>query len=265
MATAVRAIDRSAVELPEAPCEAFFFDVETMDPPAAVMERLEKAFCEDWEPPKNYRDEEKIGALRLADLDKWRERAALLDAAPVAMVGLMFEDDTYILHGLKREKLRPFGRNGRENRRYLEGFKGEGELMEAVRIVLEKRVGPETRGVGHNCYGFDLGKLRLAMVRNGLTLPEAFRVLHLEDEDRQPFVDTMKLYCRYFGRSGQLFITQDAMLENLGLRSLLKGVATGAEVPALLKAGQINAVATKLLADLVGLREAFVKMTGRAK
>jgi hypothetical protein len=53
------------------------------------------------------------------------------------------------------------------------------------------------------------------------------------------------------------------MLLRLGIESLLNGVATGADVPGLLARGKINEVATKLLADLVGVRDAFLKMAGR--
>ncbi|GAC1640096.1 MAG: hypothetical protein NVS9B14_21460 [Candidatus Acidiferrum sp.] len=261
----------------EAPCEAFFFDVETMNPSPEVMAQIEKQWLAEWEPPKNYKDPAAIEAKRLEELDKFRERAALHDAAPVAMVGLMFEQETFLLHSLKSERAKWFGKNGAKNRVSIEGFAGERELMEMVcKLIARKTELPQrdsrgktihegTRGVGHNVYGFDLGKIRLAIVRNGLPLPEFFRVLHVEDEDRQQFVDTMRMYCRYFAKSGQMFITQDAMLENLGITPQLKGVATGADVPKLLAAGKLTAVAAKLLADLVGVREAFVRMTGRAR
>jgi hypothetical protein len=100
-------------------------------------------------------------------------------------------------------------------------------------------------------------------VRNGLKLPEALRVVLNEDEDRRRFLDTMQHFCKYFGRNGEIMISQDKMLLRLGIESLLNGVATGADVPGLLASGKINEVATKLLADLVGVHDAFLKMTGR--
>ena len=93
-------------------------------------------------------------------------------------------------------------------------------------------------GAGHNCFGFDLPRLRLAAVRNGLKLPEALRVLVDQDEDRRRFLDTKQHFCRYFGRNGEVMISQEKMLGRLGIESLLKGVATGADVPALLDAGK---------------------------
>ena len=246
--------------MPEAACEAFFFDVETMD---ANEEAVDRDFAENYETPKNYKDPEAIERHRADARVKWTEKAALLDAAPVAMVGIMFEEETFLLHGLKAEKAKWFGKNGAKNRVSIEGFASEKELMQMVCRLLTKKVGQETRGVTHNGFGFDLGKVRLAIVRNGLPLPEIFRVLHLDDEERQPWADTMRMYCRYFARAGQLFIKQETMLENLGIEPLLKNVATGADVPVLLKNGKINEVAAKLLADLVGLRSAFTKMTGR--
>lgn len=264
MATAARAI-RTVAHTAEAPCEAFFFDVETMNPEPKVMERIEREFLEEWEPPSNYKDPAAIERLRVEKLQAFREKAALHDAAPVAMVGLMFEEQTFLLHSLKDQEAEWFGRNGKRNHVSIEGFAGERKLMERVCVLIGKKTTQETRGVGHNVYGFDLGKLRLAIVRNGLALPEFFRVLHVEDEERQQFVDTMKLYCRYFAKAGQMFITQEAMLESLGIEPQLKGIATGADVPKLLAAGKLTAVAAKLLADLVGVREAFVRMTGRKR
>jgi hypothetical protein len=247
--------------LPEAPCEFFCFDVETTNPPE---EEVVKDFEANYDgPPKGWKDLAKIEEHRSETLLKWHEKAALLDIAPIAMVGMLFEEETFLLHGLKAEKAKWFGKNGAKNRVSIEGFASEKELMQMVCRLLTKKVGPETRGVTHNGFGFDLGKVRLAIVRNGLPLPEIFRVMHLDDEERQPWVDTMRMYCRYFARAGQLFIKQETMLENLGIEPLLKNVATGADVPVLLKNGKINEVAAKLLADLVGLRSAFTKMTGR--
>jgi hypothetical protein len=245
----------------ESPCPFYVMDVETTNPAADVMARLEEEFLAEWEPAGNLKDPEKIEAKRHADIEKFRERAALLDAAPVVMVGLMFEDATFLLHGLKTARATWFG--NRKNNVTLEGFHGEKALMEAVSLVLNEKTSPGWMGVGHNCYGFDLRRIRLACVRNGLKLPEALRVVLNEEEDRRRFLDTMQHFCKYFGRNGEIMISQDKMLVRLGIESLLNGVATGADVPGLLASGKINEVATKLLADLVGVRDAFLKMTGR--
>ena len=239
----------------------FVFDVETMNPPAEVVATLEAEFLAGWEPGGNLKDPEKIEVKRQADLVKFRDRLALHDAAPVAMVGLMFDGETFLLHGVGRKKAKWFG--GKKNHVTLEGFAGEKSLMEAVCTVLNEKTSPGWIGVGHNCYGFDLPRLRLACVRNGLTLPEALRVVVDDQEERRRFIDTMAHFCRYFGRNGEIMISQEKMLDRLGIRNLLKGVATGADVPGLLAAGELDAVATKLLADLVGVRDAYVRMLGR--
>ena len=265
MATALKLLERreEAEGQPEAVCPFFVFDVETMNPPPELMERLEKEFLAEWEPPGNMKDEEKINLRKQADLEKFRERAALHDEAPVSLVGLMFESRTYLLHGLKATKAKWFGK--RENNVSIEGFKNERELMEAVYATLDEKTSERMQGVAHNCFGFDLSKLRLAGVRHGLVLPEALRVVMDEEEDRRRFVDTMSLFCKYFSKRGELFIKQESMLERLGLPALLKGVATGADVPKLLaeKPPRINEVATKLLADLCGCRDAYLRMTQR--
>ena len=248
------------VSPPELPCPFYVVDVETMCPAPDVMARLEEEFLSEWEPGGTLKQPEKIEAKRLADLEKFRERAALLDEAPVAMVGIMFEDATFLLHGLQTAKATWFG--NRENNVTLEGFDGEKGLMEAVSLVLNEKTSPGWIGVGHNCYGFDLRRIRLACVRNGLKLPGALRVVLNEDEDRRRFLDTMQHFCKYFGRNGEVMISQDKMLGRLGIESLLNGVARGPDVASLLASGKIKEVATKLLADLVGVRDAFLKMTG---
>jgi hypothetical protein len=264
MATAIRAIAHEEIQA-EPVAEFFVFDVETMNPPAEQMKRLEADFLEDWEPGGNLKDPEKIEAARAAALLKFRDKAALLDAAPVSMVGLMFAERVFLLHGLKREKPKWFGK--RERNVSIEGFPNERTLIEAVYAVLEQHTTEKMQGVGHNIFGFDLSKLRLAGVRNGLTLPDVLRVVMDEDEDRRRFVDTMTLFTKYFSKRGELYITQDRMLERLGIESLLKGVATGADVPKLLAQTppKINEVAAKLLADLLGVRDSFLRMTARTR
>ncbi len=251
MATAVRAIEHEVQAEPVA--DFFVFDVETMNPPPAEMKRLEADFLEDWEPGGNLKDPEKIEAARANALLK------------VSMVGLMFEERVFLLHGLKREKPKWFGK--RERNVSIEGFPNEGALIEAVYAVLEEHTTEKMQGVGHNIFGFDLSKLRLAGVRNGLTLPDVLRVVLDEEEERRRFTDTMVLFTKFFSKRGELFITQDRMLERLGIESLLKGVATGADVPRLLAENppKINEVAAKLLADLIGVRESFLKMTSRVR
>lgn len=245
----------------ESPRPFFVLDVETMNPPAHEMTRLEQEFLADWEPGGNLKDPEKIEAKRQADLNKFRERAALLDAAPLAMCGLMFEGQTFLLHGLKTAKAKWLG--SRKNGVTLEGFAGEKALMEAVITVLNEKTEADSIGVGHNLFGFDLRRLRLACVRNGLMLPDVLRVVRTDGEERQRFVDTMQLFCKYFGRSNDIMVSQETMLTRLGVESLLHGVATGADVPALLAAGKVSEVGTKLLADLLGVRAAYLRMTGR--
>lgn len=261
------AATKQLIEMPEtsaeAPCEAFFFDVETMDPPAETVKRMEAAWLENWQPPESWKDADKIAARKAEALEAWRGKLALTDEAPVAMAGLMFESDTMILHGLKRESAKWLGKNGKRDRVSIEGFSSESELMQAVIDVLDSRIRANTMGVGHNIFRFDLPKLRLAAARNGLVLPEALRVRLFDDEERQRLLDTMQHYTRYFGREGQLMISASEMQRRLGLPVLLDGVADGKDVPGLLARGKIQQVATKLYADLLGVRAAFLRMAGR--
>lgn len=267
MASAAKTIEmqrREAPEVIDAPVEDFYiFDVETTEPAPEEVARMEADWLENWEPPANYKDAEKIAAYKAEQLAKWRERLALADEAPLAMIGVMFPEETMILHGVKKHAVKWLGKNGKRDRVSIEGFAGESRLIEATIQVLEARIRERALGVGHNIYGFDLPKLRLAAARNNLRLPDALRVKIHDEMERPQMLDTMHHFCRYFARSGQLFISAAEMQRKLGLPALLEGVADGKDVPRLLAAGKVEQVAIKLFADLVGCRDSFLRMTGR--
>lgn len=252
----------------EAPVNFYVFDIESMNPSEAIIaaeeQRVTEEFLENWEPPENYKDPEKIEEKKQRDLQKKvskvRERAALMDESPVMMIGLMFAEETMILHGCKRHAAKWLGKDGKRNRVSIEGFSGEKALMEAAITTLDARIRPDTMGVGHNIYGFDLPKLRLAAARNDLRLPDALRVKIHEDMEKPRMLDTMHFFCRYFARSGQMMIKASVMQRRLGLAPLLEGVADGKDVPKMLADGKVEQVAIKLFADLVGCRDSFLRM-----
>lgn len=244
------------------PCKCALLDIETRNPDAEEMAELEQRFNAEWEPPANYKDAAKIEARRAEDLVKFRDKAALLPQAPIAVVGVMLDDGrTYQLHAMGAEK--PRWRDARRRKVSVEGFAGERELMRALAALLAEETDAETMLVGFNVLAFDLPKARLACVRHGLELPEALRLKLVEDDERQPVFDLMVQYCRKFLGTRELFISQEEMLFQMGIRPAIgRDVASGAEVPKLLEAGKLDAVLTKNLADLADLRQAFLRMTG---
>lgn len=236
-----------------------FVDLETGNPSPERMAELVRQFELEWEPPGNLKDETKIEARRTADLAKFTEKAALLPDAPVRVVAVL-ADKLWQFHSMKRERARWEG----SKTVVVEGFADEKSMLEATCSLLADVAGPDTLFVAHNAFAFDLPRLRLAFVRNGLALPPALQ-LKIADEDSQSRVfDTMTQFARRFlGQNGPGFVSQDAMLDSMGIRPLSNQNLTGADVPALLDAGKLDAVLLKNRADLLDLRKAFERMTGR--
>lgn len=253
--------------------EHVFLDIETGNLGAEAMKDLRERFVAEWEAPANYKDAAKIEAKRAEDLAKWMERAALLPQAPVRVAAVLLPDNSrdaemYQFHSMKREKARWEGRAGSVA---VEGFASEADMMTALKMLLADVAGSETILVGHNVLNFDLPRLRLATVRSGLELPEALQLKMPAgskdgEEMRQPVFDTMQQYGRRFlGQLGPCFVSQEEMLNQMGIRALVKReTVSGAEIPGLLDAGKLDVVLMKNRADLLDLRKAFYRMTGRS-
>lgn len=259
-------------------------DLETRSCDAATIARVRAKLAEQWEPPANYKDKEKIDAKREADLAKAVEKSAIWDAAPIATICIKSDTEFRLLHCLEAEKPRLVGGAT------VQGFKTEKEMLTAfsnlvqmawvlsdgknglgvelgANIALADGLGvglasSPTELVGHNILGFDLPKLRLrSLVREvglarGLLPPR-----RAEDPAGLPVFDTMRQWCR-FSRDQRPFVPLSDIVDGLGIVAH-KQIISGADVPALIEAKKFEDVITYALLDGLATEQAYLLMTGR--
>jgi len=115
---------------------------------------------------------------------------------------------------------------------------------------------PETVLIGHNIRHFDLPKIRHAMLRRGVRLPQCL-VAH-----DQPIFDTMMEWNRYTLDERPMISLSD-VLDVCGLVNH-KQIAEGAMVPELYEQGEYVTILTYAVADVVAEWSLFLRMTGQA-
>lgn len=197
-------------------------DLETGNPPEDEIQ----AEIAAWRPPANLKRVETVEQARAEAAEKIREKAGLLDGAPVVSVALAFplglEIGTTILH-----TLRPVGVEGSFNQ------PTEKDLLTTLRLWLDYWAGLETALIGHNVLGFDLPKLRLRFAVHGLRLPW---ILTPSPDIRVD--DTMRIFARYFLIGDRQFVSLDEMTRRLGVGA--PKAMSGADVPRLAASDDAN-------------------------
>lgn len=218
-------------------------DIETIaGDPCEAEEALRRDFAPDarWKPAT-------IGERYLQALEAKKERLALLDTAPIISVALRTECDCRLIHWLDIDDAVIAGVP-------LERTANQAEMLRRVREYLAV-AGPETVLVGHNIRHFDLPKLRLAMIRHGLTLPPC---LAWPD---QPTYDTMIMW-RYFSLSEKPLVSLHECLELAGLVSH-KSAISGADVPVLYEKKDFRTLAAYAIADVLAQDALYLAMSGQ--
>lgn len=206
---------------------------------------------DNWEPSKAWKPET-IGARYLEMLAKKTERLALLDASQIIAVALRTPAEVACIHSMQSHP------PAKVESADVAGFASERVMLESLRSFMATRAGEQTTLVGHNIGHFDLPRLRLAFLRNGLQLPPL-----LADPD-QPVFDTMREFCRRFSadnETGRIALAD--VLSKIGLPNH-KTVAAGGDVPALFAAGQFDSITRYALLDVMTEAEVFLRLTGHS-
>lgn len=206
----------------------------------------------NWSPSPNWKAET-IGKRYLEALERKRERMALLETAPIICVALKSDTELRCLHAMGAHDPRVVEGGG-----LVEGFGDMAGMLLALRCLLDAMMEPEAPLVGHNIRGFDLPRLRLAYLRNGLRLPVCLA------QQNQATFDTMLEYGRRFGGGRDAFVSLDDVLEAFGLESH-KGLIDGKDVPTLHAAGQAATIVRYAMLDVLAEAEVFERMTGAAR
>lgn len=222
-------------------------DIETA---GGRPEDAEEWMRRNWEPSAKWKPET-IGARYLEMLAKKTERLALLDASQIIAIGIRTPVELGLFHSMQAAP--PSTVEGS----FVQGFVGERQMLAAFRAFTSTRTSEETLLVGHNIGHFDLPRLRLAFLRNGLQLPAVLAA------DGQPVFDTMREFCRRFSADSDSngMISLDALLAKIGLPSH-KDVASGADVPGMFAAGAFDAIVRYCLLDVATEAIVFERLAG---
>jgi len=226
------------------PPQFLAIDIETI---AGEPTEAEEWMRKSWSPSPKWKPAT-IGNRFLEAYEKKQEQLALLDTAPIITVAMRTEADCRVIHHL------PVGDQQVVGAR-LEQTADQAAMLRRVRDYLDQCT-PETVLVGHNIRHFDLPKLRHAMIRHDVRLPQCL-VWH-----DQPLFDTMIEWNRYTLDERPMISLSD-VLDACGLPNH-KRVIEGAFVPELYQQGQYQTILTYAVADVVAEWNLFLRMTGQA-
>ncbi len=228
-----------------APLPWLVLDIETANPPEDAIQ----AEIAAWKPAANVKNAETIERQRAEAEPKIREKAGLLDCAPVACVAINSRYGMQVWHWL------PFDGDIPNATAYPAA--DERQMLYALRAWLDQVADTGTVLVGHSVRGFDLPKLRLRYALHGLRLPLVFQP---NPEIRVD--DTMKLFARYFLIGDNPFVSLEEMARKLGIAGGEK-VLTGKEVPAAIADGRCREVLTYCANDVYLETLAWKKLTSQ--
>lgn len=222
-------------------------DIETADASPDAAHR----FVQNFFNPANCKKPETIGKRYLDQVEKKKERLALLDESPVICVSLKSDTELRCLHAMGAQD--PTDMHGG----LIEGFATTTEMLQALAYLLNLYVTPDTVIVGHNILGFDLPKLRWHFVKHRIPVPGCLL------DKGQPLFDTMREYVNRFSMQNQPFIALDALLDLIGMDSH-KSAISGADVPDLYLQGEVETITGYALLDVLAEAELFLRMTGHS-
>lgn len=225
------------------PPEYCVLDIETVNGEPTEAEAWARLA---WSPSKTWKPAT-IGERYLEVVAKKEQQLALLDTAPIISVAVRTEADCRVLHWMPTYE-------PRIGAAAIERCASETAMLARLCGYLAA-CSPESLLVGHNVLHFDLPKLRRAMLRLGIRLPDA---LVWRD---QPVFDTMREWGRFTADDRQ-YIGLGELLDACGLPNH-KDLAGGAMVPDLYAAQRYSEILAYAVADVLAEAALFLRMTGR--
>ncbi len=197
---------------------------------------------ERWRPPSNAKDEEKS---REKYAEKIRDKDALLDSSPIGCVAIKTSRVLRVFNGVDNK---PY----KLSRGEVISCGTEAKMLFALRTHLNELSTEETVLNGFNILGFDLPKLRIAYIRNRLSLPDILKPRVHPDDKKQPVIDLMQLFLKYFtsDQRGKPMISLREVAYRFGLPSY-KELIDGAMIPDLFAKGEIKKVLNYNSVDVI--------------
>jgi len=215
-------------------------DIETCNSEQAFQ--LESKFVKA---NSNIKDEEKKAGNIAEKLATMKEKSALLDTAPIGVIGLQIGEGMPIV--LHTDVRLPSGVMGDQNGGgavQCTTFNCSKDMFIGLRNMLDTlfntalQAGQVLTIVGFNSIKFDIPKLRLAYIRHGLKLPIALRP-NIEGVINY---DVMLKFTKYYTKNESPYIGLDHVCALLGVGEVDKPLDSS-KVPGMLEAGETATVA----------------------
>lgn len=234
-----------------APAAHVVLDLETGNPPPEVIDAEVSQRMAEWTPPGNVKAADKIAEKRAEAERKARERAALMDAAPVLCLALRSEREARLF-----DAMTPSGEEYTVEGWRVQWCRQERALLLALRDWLNASCSPATVIAGHNINGFDVPKLRARYLAHRLRLPWL-----LAPDAENPRCDTMREFPRHSAEyRDQRFVSLDAVCKSLGIPRP-KQVIDGGDCPGLYQRGEYAAIGIYCCIDVMAAEQAMLLLT----
>lgn len=236
------------------PAEYIVLDIETI---AGRPEDAEAQFRAEWRPAATWKAETVAKRYEEARI-RYEERGGLIDTSPIACAAMLIATpgmppQRICYHAMAQHEPRTAGGTSA----VIVGFPSQHEFLAATAAALDRLAGPDTVLAGHHVLGFDLPRLRLALVRERISLPTCLV------PGEQPVYDTMRRYWSGFATRGDsLMISLVELADRLGVQSC-KDLADGSDVQGMYERGEWETICTYCLLDVETEAECFRRMTGR--
>jgi hypothetical protein len=228
-------------------------DIETRKPD---HDRLAKELRWGVKPHPGTKDEGKKAAQVAAKTKKAEEGGALSDASPITCIGLRYLGQSWIFTAfpVAQEDVKQFAALGAMVIHGGEEYDMLVSVSEFCRQIIESSQSPLVVA-GHNIFGFDLPKLRLAYAQIGLYIQAMFYY-----PDGVPARDTMEEFSRFFlTRNTGGFVSVPEAADWLNIE--YTNTADGAELPALYESGQFAKIVEKNAIDLIIEEQIFKRIS----
>jgi len=227
-------------------------DIETGNAPLNDVAQV----IDNWKPPANVKDPEKIEAKRAEHAAKRQDKAALLDASPILCIACRTEAGGVIFDAM--------GATGLEIHQWqVITSQDEKTMLQAFRTWADETITPDTIIAGHNCIGFDLPKIRNAFIRHRLQLP-LFLLPQLRGDTGCEVVDTTKLAKAFTMQHRDDFLISLDTLADILKIARPKQAMSGADVPKAHERGEIAPILIYCCIDTETTAQAAQMMLGIA-
>lgn len=209
-------------------------DVETVPPNPRDFRAELKAI----KPASNIKDPAKMKANVIQRRRIAKEKAALLDSARIACLGLRTNEWTVCFTSFDVPSKERFKSEGI----FCFTTKHEVDVLESASAFLTQVITPGIVVITFNGAEFDLPKVRFRYARNNMPIPEIFKPIWKNE-------DMMLKYTKYFSTKNVPFESLCNAARKLGIK--VQDYGNGKDIPRLIKEGRGDEVVLKNVIDLM--------------